>query len=255
MGELTKTTSKELFLEQFDTHRAYIDTLDPKVIARIKQQAATMRHGLHVTAPIMCAGPDKCLFIEHCPIPPRNQYGAPIMDSKGNMDYGEASHYPIARTCVMETLFMQQKIIDYLEHLDVDPDNPIEMSIVNELALIDLLKNRALIILSKGDRKGQGQDLMKVDTSYDAETGAQLSESSNLHPAANFIDSLEKRREKWLDKLVETRKSKLDMASKLGNSDKDNLMLQEIRAVREAIEAASNKVIDENEILEIEFKD
>ena len=46
----------------------------------------------------------------------------------------------IGRECVLEKFFMQQKIIEYLKHLNVDPNNPIEMSIVNELALLTFTK-------------------------------------------------------------------------------------------------------------------
>jgi len=203
----------------------------------------------------MCAGPERCLFIEHCPIPPRNQYGAPLYKSNGEVDIGNPEHYPVGRTCIMETLYMQQKIFDYMNKLEVDQEDPIEMSIVNELALIDLFKNRALIILSKGDRKGQGQDFLKVDTtSFDPDTG-HVTESTNLHPAATYIDQLEKRREKWLDKMVETRKSKLDMASKLGNTDANNVILAELQALKAALEGASTTPVEEAEVLEITFKD
>lgn len=228
----------------------YLDTLDSKKIHRIRNSVNKMRHGLQSVAPLTCMGPHKCLFIEHCPIPERTHTGALLQDNTGRPHYGPDSDYPIARPCVMESMYMQQKIIDYVQHLEVDPANPVEMSIVNELALIDLLKNRALMILSKGDRRGQGQDFLSTDvTNFDAETGHQA-EHTTLHPAADYIDRLEKRRDKWLAQLVETRKSKIDAAHKLGKKDTDNQVLQEIARLREALETRSQKQIEEAEVLE-----
>ena len=60
----------------------------------------------------------------------------------------------------MEKYLVQQKLINYVDYLNVDPDNPIEMSIANELALIDLYKNRCMLILSNGDREGNGRDFL-----------------------------------------------------------------------------------------------
>lgn len=234
----------------------YLDTLSPEKLNRIKTSVGRMRHGLHSVAPLMCMGPQKCLFIEHCPIPPRTTTGGPVMNERGTQIVGPDKDYPMARPCVMETFYMQQKIIDYVEHLDVDPANPIEMSIVNELSLIDLLKNRALIILSKGDRRGDGQDFMRVDvTGYDSETGTK-SESTSIHPAAEMLDRLEKRRERWLDKLVETRKAKIDAAHKLGNTDTSSKVLTELAALREALDAGNARQIQNVEdVMEIPLDD
>lgn len=251
----TKQQLVQELYEVDENYNSYLETLDSEKRTRIQRSVSRMRHGLHSVAPIMCMGAAKCLFIEHCPIPPRTNTGAPVLDTKGNQVFGPAEDYPAGRPCVMESLYMQQKIIDYLQHLDVDPANPVEMSIVNELALIDLLKNRALIILSKGDRQGDGQDFMRVDiTGHDPESGVS-SKTSALHPAADMLDRLEKRREKWLDKLVETRKAKVDMAHKLGTTNNDSKVLNELNAIRLALQEASSREVETAEILEIQIDD
>lgn len=252
----TKDELVEKLYEVSEPYNNYLDTLSPEKLFRIKQGIEARRHGLQSVAPTMCMGPNSCLFVEHCPIPNRTKTGGFILKENGKPDYGPNSDYPIARPCVMESLYMQQKIIDYVEHLNVSPGNPVEMSIVNELALIDLLKNRALIILSKGDKKGDGQDFLKTDTiSYDPETG-QASETSSLHPAADLIDKLERRREKWLDKLLETRKAKFDVANKTGQVKETNHLIEEIQALRARLDATSTKQIEEaKEIVYIELDD
>lgn len=246
---LTKAPTRQELVDKLYEVEApyenYLDTLSQDKLFRIKQSVARRRHGLHSVAPTMCMGPAKCLFIEHCPIPPVTELGGPVMKN-GVQDYGDINDYPIGRPCVMETFYMQQKVIDYVEHLQVNPENPVEMSIVNELALIDLYKNRALIILSKGDQKGQGQDFMKTDIiSHDPETG-QTSETTAIHPVAEMIDKLEKRREKWLDKLMETRKAKFDIASKTGSNKETNKIMEELQALRKKLESnSSNKQIED----------
>ena len=50
------------------------------------------------------------------------------------------NHYSLYLLEILNNL-VEQKTIDYVQYLDVDPTNPVEMSIVNELALIDLYKN------------------------------------------------------------------------------------------------------------------
>jgi hypothetical protein len=236
------------------TYSNYLDTLSPEKRQRIQASVAGMRTGLHTVAPTMCMGPKKCLFVEHCPIPPKDEFGAPVFNAKGDQVYGSEKEYPIARPCVMETFYMQQKIVDYVMHLGVNPANPVEMSIVNELALIDLYKNRALIVLSKGDKSGQGQDFLRVDITGFSDSGA-TTQTTTLHPVADYLDKLEKRRERWLDKLVETRKSKVDAAHKLGSTDNDSIVLRELKELRAALNLITDNAVDSNDILEVPLDD
>ncbi len=250
----TQAPTKEELVQDLseveETYGNYLETLSEAKLRRIRRSVASRRHGLQTVAPITCMGPKTCMFIEHCPIPDRTRTGDFVRNKRGKIEYGPDSDYPLARPCVMESMYMQQKIIDYVQYLDVDPSNRIEMAIVNELALIDLFKNRALIILSKGDKKGHGQDFMRVDvTNFDAETG-MVAEHTALHPAADMIDKLEKRRERWLRELSETRRSKIEVASKLKNNMEDSKVLDELNKLREALE---NTTVDAEEIVEVKF--
>jgi len=244
--------SKESMIEAIttvdDDYKRYLDKLPDKKRQRIVNSISSIRHGLHAIAPMMCLGPEKCPIIQKCPIPER--------DSQGKMIEGELASYPIGRECILEKFYMQQKIIEYVEHLNVDPANPIEMSIVNELALIDLYKNRALMIMSTGDKSGQGRDFMRIDIIGFNEAG-DTAETAKLHPAVDMMDRLEKRREKWLEKLMETRKAKADWAIKVGGPQSESRILLEISKLREAISTLEAEPVkqlenldeDEDEIL------
>lgn len=234
---------------QTPTNINYLQSLPAEKLSRVRATANAMRHGLHTSAPLTCSGPVSCPFIEHCPIPQKNAMGGFIYVD-GEIDYGDIKDYPVNQQCVMESLYMQQKIYDYVEYLEVSPSNPVEMSIVNELALIDLYKNRALIFFSKGDKNKQGQDFLLRDVSIDPETGLETT-STKLHPLADMIDKLEKRRERWLDKLIETRKGKFTMATKLGAAQENSEILSEIRRLREVIDNHKDVI----EVMEVKLDD
>lgn len=217
--------------ESSNEYSMYLDKLPKNKLERIKRSVGAIKSGVHASAPLICMGPDKCPFIKKCPIPDRSKDGELIL--------GEVSNYPIARECVMEKFFVEQKIVDYLKYLDVDPTNPVEMSLVNELALIDLYKNRCLLVLAQGDKKGDGRDFLQVDVTGFNENGDR-SESTKLHPIVEMIDKLERRREKWLEKLMETRKSKAEFMIKVGERNSDSKVLQEISQLREALYAVAS---------------
>ncbi len=221
-NNLSKTTSE---------YNKYLDKLPKNKLERIKRSVGAIKSGVHASAPLICMGPEKCPFVKRCPIPE--------LTVAGELIIGDLENYPIGRECVMEKFYVEQKIVDYLKYLDVDPTNPIEMSIVNELALIDLYKNRCLLVLSQGDKKGDGRDFLQTDVTGFNENGDRA-ETTKLHPIIDMIDKLERRRERWLEKLMETRKSKADFMMKIGENNNNSKVLQEISQLREALYAVSD---------------
>jgi hypothetical protein len=167
----------------------------------------------------------------------------------GTLDKGEPSDYPLGKECVMEKFYVEQKIVDYLQYLDVDPNNPVEMSIVNELALIDLYKNRCLFVLANGDKKGDGRDFLMTDVTGFNENGDRA-ETTKLHPVIDMIDRLEKRRERWLERLMETRKAKSDLMLKMGENQNNSKVLSEIQALRKALSSVEVKDDDEEILID-----
>jgi hypothetical protein len=212
-------------------YEIFYEKLSAKKKERIHRSMSHLRSGLHTVAPLTCLGPSKCPFIEHCPIPERN--------ADGTLELGPPSEYPMYRSCVFELFYMQQKVLQYVEHLQVDPANPVEMALVNDLAVIDLYKNRAMLVMSAGDTDGDGRDFMKKNVmEQQGEHGTLTSTQTQLHPAAQYIDTLEKRRDRILTSLIETRKTKADMSVKLGQGRADSALREELLAVRRALEAA-----------------
>lgn len=221
------------------SQQEYLDSLTPEKRQRVLTRIANVKHGMHAVAPLTCVGPSGCPFIRSCPLVDTAPNGAVIT--------GPEEDFPIGNQCLLEGEYMVQKLGEYLVHLDVDPSNPIELSIVQELALLDLQKNRALLVLSNGDRDGQGRDLMHVDISVtgftqggrDHEAEPLVSKTTKIHPVLEYIDKLERRREKWLDRLMETRKAKADWAAKMGTVKTDNRVLDEIKELKGFLTALS----------------
>lgn len=225
---------------QEDSYDQYLKKIPSDKLTRIKKSINRIQTGVHASAPLTCLGPDNCPFIKKCPIP--------TVQASGVLDKGSPDDYPLGKECIMEKFYAEQKIVDYLKYLDVDPNNPVEMSIVNELALIDLYKNRCLFVLSNGDRKGEGRDFLMVDVTGFNENGDRA-ETTKLHPVIDMIDRLEKRRERWLERLMETRKAKADFMVKMGETQNNSKVLSEIQALRDALSAVDVKAIDDEEIL------
>ena len=182
--------------------------------------------GLQAVAPLMCAGPKLCPFIERCPIPERNL--------QGELDFGPAAYYPIGLQCILEHDYMKMQVVKYLEHLQINPNNVVEMGYANQLALLDLYKNRAVMIMASGDRSGQGRDFMRIDIVGFNENG-DVAEQAKLHPATEMLDKIERQKQAILDRLMETRKAKFEMAMKRGETKQESKMLEQIAQLREAI--------------------
>ncbi len=237
---LSKTDAIEELAKVDKDYDSYIERLPAKKKERLINSVNATKLGLHSVAPIMCAGPEKCPFINKCPIPER--------DAEGELEYGDAREYPIGSQCILEKFYMKQKLIDYYQHLNIDPANPVEVSIANELAVIDLYKNRALMIMSVGDKSGQGRDFMRVDILGFNENG-DVAEQAKLHPALEVVDKLEKRREKWLDKLMETRKAKAEWMLRVGGANNESKILAEIQKLREAISKMEIEEADDDDAI------
>lgn len=226
-----------------DKYDKYLSKLSESKISKVKNYITNQ--GVHSISPIICLGPDRCPFLSRCPIPD--------IDDNGRVTKGKLEDYPINQACIVEKFFVEQKILDYMKHLDVDPTNTVEMSIVDELALIDLYKNRCMTVLSNGDKSGFGRDFLLTEITGFNENG-DTSTNTKLHPLLELMDKLERRRERWLEKLLETRKSKADMVSKLGNEEMNSKVLGEIQKLRLALEITqqSDIMIGEEILLDSE---
>lgn len=249
-GKAKRMTQLAENLGQIDNRtRQYFEELSPEKRSRIQAHSNRLQHGIRAVAPLTCMGLDRCPFAGACPIPDRDAANHPIDVV--------ASDYPQGLPCVLENQYLSQRVLDYHQHLDIDPGNPVESAMANELAVIDLMKNRALLVLSTGDKRGHGRDLLSIDRTVIGITDSgreMVSESTKMHPAAEYLDKLEKRRERWLDKLLATRKGQADWAAKMGVVQGTSALLQDLGALRGLLEDLQTKDLElvDEELIDIE---
>ena len=106
------------------------------------------------------------------------------------------------------------------------------------------------MIMSVGDKSGQGRDFMRVDILGFNENG-DTAEQAKLHPVVEFLDKMERRRQKYLDQLMETRQRKAEWMLKVGNTQQESKILSELKKLRETLKQieSENLDIEEDEIL------
>lgn len=192
---------------------------------RIKVGANNLKHGLAMAAPLVCRGPKGCPFFHACPIPLETN------------NPGPDSEYPIGISCPLEAEFVAQKIVDYIGSLKVDPSDPVEMALIQELALLDNYRNRAALLLAGGDLKGGGRDLLTTEdvvTTWDAEGNPNIIQNLRIHPAVEVMDKHEKRRSKILDQFAATRSSKFRVYG--GNIETNSKLQEDLNQIRLALE-------------------
>lgn len=207
-----------------ETYNRYLERIPQATKDRIQRKAHYMKNGLSTYSCLTCLGPEKCPFFHACPIP------------ENHSNPGRIEEYPVNDPCVLEVEYIAQQVITYMEKLNVDPGDPIEMSLINELALNDLLKNRAVLILSGGDAKGGGRDLLSLEeviTGWEDDGTARVTQNVRVHPAMDILDRLERRRTKVLDMMAATREKKI----KFGGISSNSNLMRDLATIKHFIES------------------
>ena len=206
---------------------------------KIARSHLQLRNGTAVQGPLWCFGPAKCPFHAICPLA--------VINADGEIEEAPFEDYPVGRPCVVEDAFMRAQIVQYLDSLQVDHENVVEMAIVKELALIDLMKQRALNILAVGDKQGQGRDFMLTVTNpVGVSPQGEVLEvtQTQLHPLHDILDRLEARRGKWLAKLLATRKDKVDAQAKLGQKEEHQQLNDAILDMQAYLKSLQGKRVE-----------
>lgn len=215
-----------------EEYQEIIAALSVKKRNKLEKRLDSLQFSVALTAPITCLGPDRCPFFQACPIGNGvNELGKPIYESD--------DLFPIGKQCILERMYVEQRLASYMEEFFVDPSMISEMSLLNDLITIDLQKQRALLILSIGDAKGFGRDFTTISYGYsdkEQTAGAVTSEETKEHPLMARIDSLDKKRISILDQLNATRKAKAAIAKSFAEDVKSNKMLDDLNSIKNVIQ-------------------
>jgi len=172
----------------FERQRQYRDELYGD-IALTSEEARTLSisygslaSGSNSTIPLICTGPD-CFFAHNCP-------------------YQKIDKAPITLPCILENDLLLYHTERLMRHFEVDPENYVDMMLIQKISENIIYEMRMNRILSEGE----GALLMQEDQSMDAAGNLVITRKS--HWAWEAKEKTHNRTLKLLDALMGTRKNK-----------------------------------------------
>jgi hypothetical protein len=200
--------------------------MTPQEAQRFMNHVRRMKTGVSAFVPMLCASPHKCPMGVRCPITER---------------------WPVGRACPLESNYIRVQTKEYVQSLDVDPQNTYEMVLVNELVEIDLLGYRANVALS-----GDKEDGPRLLTTIRTESEEKVMESTIPHPLLEIKEKLNKRRLQILESFAVTRKEQYKKAAALKQKSSADVSthLAELRKTIEKMQKATStkelgKIVEE----------
>ena len=188
--------------------------------------------GAAAKVPLYCGGEEICPFKDDCP-------------------FVEIGKVPVARKCPIEVELIAYWTAKYMDEFDVEPDNQSEVSMITELAELDIYDYRCSMILSQ---PGNAELTQQIVVGVDAE-GRPIS-NEDIHKAFELKERVKKRKDKILEALVGTRKEKYKRDAALKKRSEDDPSTQAAELKRKLDEArakaaAASKPVPE-EIIDAE---
>lgn len=177
--------------------------------------------GAAAKTPLYCAGEHVCPFAEDCPL-------VEIQRANGE------TVVPVGRKCPIEKELIAYWAAKYMQSFKIDPDNQAEVSLVTELAELDIFDYRASLILSRAENAEMTQEIV---VGVDSE-GRPIS-NEEIHKAFEIKERVKKRKQAILESLVGTRKEqyKRDAALRKRTTKDPSTQAAELK---KAIEEAKN---------------
>jgi len=232
MGDIEKV-EKDSFLEKFESLRPdlffpehWSDEDREKVVELVRPQRT--RNAMFSSIPMTCEA-EKCVFADTCPLM-------------------KESLAPRGKPCPLEMAIVAQFTSEYMEQLDVHPDNLVEVSMVRDLVDQEVQYMRKTKLLAK--EHFIQENVIGVDQD------GQPILKKELHLAVDLEDRLHKRRKDLRNQLVATREAK----AKMGQSQIDSAQaiseiigkVQEIESQREKLLRQKLGIHDIDEYIEVE---
>lgn len=185
MSNVEKFNDKNNFLKEFETLRPDLFFPDhwsesdiEKAVEMVRPQKT--RTAMFSSIPMTCES-SKCVFAETCPLLKEN------LAPKGN-------------PCPIEMSMVSQFTSEYMEQLDVQPDNLVEVSMVRDLVDQEVQYLRKTKLLAK--EHFIQENVIGVDQD------GQPILKKELHLAVELEDKLHKRRKELRNQLLATREAK-----------------------------------------------
>ncbi len=185
MKEIEKLTPKQEFLKAFEA--TYKDDYLPEEYSdkkkkRIMEEMSPgkIRSLMFTSIPMVCKN-DKCMFAQSCPL-------------------FKEDLAPTGLPCPYEAGMVKNLMADYMDQLDVEPDNGIELSMIRDMVDEEIQYFRKTRILSREDF------IQENVVGVDADGEPVL--RKELHLAVDLEDKLHKRRQVLRKEFLASREAK-----------------------------------------------
>ena len=217
MSELEKPDNKNNFMKQFESLRPdlffpdhWTDDQKEKAVDLIRPQKT--RSAMFSSIPMNCEA-EKCIFATTCPL------------LKENLA-------PKNKPCPIEMSMVAQFTTEYLEQLDVNPNNLVEVSMVRDLVDQEFQYLRKTKLLAK--EHFIQENIIGIDRD------GQPILKNELHLAVELEDKLHKRRKDLRNQLLATREAK----AKVGQVQLDTAQaISDIIGRVQAVESQREKLL------------
>jgi hypothetical protein len=236
MSDLERYDSKQSFLKEFESLRPDLFfpdswTDDQKAEAAELIRPQRTRSLMFSSIPMNCEGP-KCLFASSCPLLKQNLA-------------------PVGNPCPIEMAIVSQFMKEYVEQLDVHPENLVEISMIRDLVDQEVQYIRKTKLLAK--ESFIQENVVGIDDS-----GKPIIKKE-LHLAVELEDRLHKRRKDLRNQLLATREAK----AKIGQTQLDTAQtISDILSKVQHIEIEKDKLLrkklgtlEQDDYIEAKLKD
>jgi len=210
--------------------------LDPELYGdiAIKAEEAQLIHrrligvkwgGAAAKVPLMCGGASVCPFQIECPF-------VELEKKTGERKV------PVGRKCPIEMELIAYWTSKYIDEFGVDTNNQSEVSLITELAELDIFDYRCSMILSRAENAEMTQE---VTVGMDTE-GNPIS-NEEIHKAWELKERVKNRKQKILESLVGTRKEKYKRDAALKKRSEKDPSTQAAE-LKESLEKARADIAD-----------
>lgn len=127
----TKKSDLFKFLDLHPDDYSHI-TYTPEEAARVRAHMMHLSTGATAAIPLVCAGEKICPFAQKCPL-------VRITKERRKIDPTAESVVPVGLACLVETQLLSQWTKLYIDEYDIDPNSFTEISLIRELAEIELM--------------------------------------------------------------------------------------------------------------------
>lgn len=218
MSDIEKHQNKESFIKSFESLRPDLFFPEEWTQSQVEQaidlvRPQKTRTSMFASIPMRCEA-ERCIFAQNCPLM-------------------QQSLAPKGKPCPIEMSIVSQFTAEYMQQLDVSPDNLVEVSMVRDLVDQEVQYLRKTKLLAKE------HFIQENVIGIDSNTGEPIMKKE-LHLAVELEDRLHKRRKDLRNQLLATREAR----AKVGQVQLDTAQaISEIIYKVQNIEKESNKAL------------